>query len=213
MLFHLVKKDFLLVKKQVQLLLVIGILLPPFLLWRVPEIPGPMSFCLSVIFSFFTLLQYVLQKENQYPRASELLCASPCPRKLLVLSKYMFCLIIYAACCVIFFIETLVFPELGTLQFGMPTRIFFVISVSLSLYLPVQYKFGYEKTKFIFMIIIMASPFILPQLLKMNQGFRISLLNALPPDILYGGIFLISLLIFAVSAKISIAFYEKMDLA
>lgn len=112
MLFHLVKKDFLIVKKYVLLMLIVCILIPPFMLWRVPDFAGPMSFCLSVIFSIFMLLQYVSQKENQYPKASALLCASPYPRKLLVLSKYVFCLTIYAVCCIIFFIETLVFLNL-----------------------------------------------------------------------------------------------------
>lgn len=52
MLFHLVKKDFLIVKKYVLLMLIVCILIPPFMLWRVPDFAGPMSFCLSVYFQF-----------------------------------------------------------------------------------------------------------------------------------------------------------------
>lgn len=40
MLFHLVKKDFLIVKKYVLLMLIVCILIPPFMLWRVPDLPG-----------------------------------------------------------------------------------------------------------------------------------------------------------------------------
>ena len=108
------KKRFSDCKKYVLLMLIVCILIPPFMLWRVPDFAGPMSFCLSVIFSIFMLLQYVSQKENQYPKASALLCASPYPRKLLVLSKYVFCLTIYAVCCIIFH-RNIGFPKLGAL--------------------------------------------------------------------------------------------------
>ena len=44
----------------------------------------------------------------------------------------------------------------------------FITSVFISVYLPVQYKLGYEKTKFAF-VVIMASPIILLLLMKMKN--------------------------------------------
>ncbi len=89
---------------------------------------------------------------------------------------------------------------------------FLVISVFIGIYLPVQYKFGYEKTKFVFAVIIMASPFILPQLLRMNQldlvfFFDYSLI------LIYAGIILISFMVLAISAFMSMKYYDKADLA
>ncbi|MEZ3462715.1 MAG: ABC-2 transporter permease, partial [Lachnospiraceae bacterium] len=163
MLFSLLKKDFLIVKKYVFIMLIAAVLIPPFMLWRTPEFTGVLGFILSIIFAVFMLLQYVSLKEYQFPKAATLLCATPFSRKMLVLSKYVFCMVIFLACCIIFGIETLIIPGLGSLDMNLLVLMLFVISVFIGIYLPVQYKFGYEKTKFAFAVIIMASPFILPQ--------------------------------------------------
>ena len=90
MLFSLVKKDFLIVKKYVGIMLIVSFLIPPIMLWRTPEAAGAMGFTLTIIFSIFMLTQYVSLKEHQYPNAATLLCATPYPRRLIVLSKYLF---------------------------------------------------------------------------------------------------------------------------
>ena len=105
MLFHLVKKEFLIVKKYVLIMLIAAILIPPVMRWRTPEFAGTFGFILSVIFSIFMLLQYVSLKEHQFPKAAMLLCAAPFSRSIMVLSKYIFCIVIYVACCIIFGID------------------------------------------------------------------------------------------------------------
>ena len=154
MLFHLIKKDFLIVKKYVLIVLVAAILIPPVMRWRTPEFAGTFGFILSVIFSVFMLLQYVSLKEYQFPKATTLLCATPFSRSMMVLSKYIFCIAIYVACCIIFGIETLLIPGLGTSGIALFILMFFVTSVFIGIYLPIQYKLGYEKTKFAFAVII-----------------------------------------------------------
>ncbi|MFQ7279700.1 MAG: ABC-2 transporter permease [Bacteroides caccae] len=126
------------------------ILFPVFLLWRSPEYAGILGFVLITIFSIFMLLQYVSLKETQYPKASTLLCALPFSRKNIVLSKYIFCILIYLACCLIFGIETLIFPQLRSIGYKVPILLFMVVSLFLGVYLPAQYKLGYEKTKLFF---------------------------------------------------------------
>jgi len=143
MLFSLIKKDFLIVKKYVVIMLIALFLIPPFMLWRTPETAGAMGFTFAVIFSIFMLTQYVALKENQYPKATTLLCATPYPRKLIVLSKYCFCLIIYAVCCLIYGIDTLIFPKLGTFNVKMAVITLFAIIMLLSVYFPALYKLGY----------------------------------------------------------------------
>ena len=59
MLFALLKKDFLIVKKYVLIMLVVIVLIPPVMRWRTPEFTGVFGFILSVIFGVFMLLQYV----------------------------------------------------------------------------------------------------------------------------------------------------------
>lgn len=215
MLIHLVRKDFLIVKKYVLLMLAVCVFIPPFMMWRINDATyvGSMSFILAAIFSVFMLLQYVSLKENQYAKASTLLCATLYPRKLLVLSKYVFGLLIYGACCLIFWAETLLFPVLGGFHIELSAVMFLVVALFLGIYLPVQYKLGYETTKFAFFIIIMASPFIVPQLLKMQGGANWYPLIALSPSILSAGAILIGVIVLAVSAGISVKVYCKADLS
>lgn len=210
MLVSLIKKEFLIVKKYVLLMLVVSVLIPLFMLWRVPVYAGVMGYVLMVIFAIFMLTQYVSQKECQYPKASALFCAAPYPRRLMVLSKYCFCLIIYAACCLIFGIETLIFPELGAFSVKLAVDTLMAVSVFLGIYFPLQYWLGYEKTKFAFVIVIMASPFLLPQLLKMGESVNPGLLRAFPNELICSGM---SLIVLIISACISVRVYNKADLA
>ena len=156
MLFALLKKDFLIVKKYVLIMLVVIALIPPVMRWRTPEFTGVFGFILSVIFGVFMLLQYVSLKEYQFPKAVTLLCATPFSRKTIVSSKYIFCMAIYAICCIVFELETLFMPGLGTSDIKLFAFMFLIVSVFIGIYLPIQYKFGYEKTKFAFGVIIMA---------------------------------------------------------
>ena len=116
MLFALLKKDFLIVKKYVLIMLVVIALIPPVMRWRTPEFTGVFGFILSVIFGVFMLLQYVSLKEYQFPKAATLLCATPFSRKAIVSSKYIFCMAIYAICCIVFELETLFMPGLASLR-------------------------------------------------------------------------------------------------
>ncbi len=211
MLFHLLKKDVLIVKKYVLIMLAAAVLIPPFMLWRAPQYTGVLGFMLSVIFCVFMLLQYVSLKEYQFPKAATLLCATPYPRKMIVLSKYIFCMVTYVACCLIYGIETLIIPELGSCNIKLFVLMLFITCIFIGVYLPVQYKLGYEKTKFAFAVVIMASPFILPQLMKM-ENVNLDFLSLLSPLLAYGGITLLSLGILIVSITLSISFYSSVDL-
>ena len=212
MLFSLVKKDFLIVKKYVAIMLIISFVIPPVMVWRTPEASGAMGFTLSVIFSIFMLTQYVSLKEYQYPKATTLLCAAPYPRKMVVLSKYCFCLIIYAVCCVTFGIDTLIFPALGNFDVKMAAMIFLVITVLLSAYFPALYKLGYEKTKFAFVIIIMASPVLFAFLFKPENAIKFDFLNAVPAVMITVLSIIIGFVVYFISALLSIKFFEKRDL-
>lgn len=212
MLFALLKKDFLIVKKYVLIMLLFIFLIPPFMRWRTPEFTGVLGFVLSVIFAVFMLLQYVSLKEYQSPKAATLLCATPFTRKAMVLSKYIFCMAIYVICCIAYEIETLVIPGLGTADITMFALMFLVTALFIGVYLPVQYKLGYEKTKFAFVVVIMASPIILPLLMRMD-GLNLGFLSMLSPYLICGGIVLIGFMFLAISAFLSVKIYTKADLA
>jgi len=215
MLLHLLKKDFVIIKKYVLLMLVIVLLIPPFISWRMPEVmpelTGSISFVVSAVFAVFMLLMYVSIKEFQYPKASGLLCAAPYPRSLVVLSKYAFCVVIFAACTVIYWIETLLLPKLGGFHFELVMAAFVGIILIISIYLPIQFKIGYEKTKFFFIVVIMAAPFLLPQLLK-NGNSCLAFFQTIPAALLCVIAATVSLIFLAASIFISIKIYSQKDL-
>lgn len=211
MLLSLIKKDFLIVKKYVLIMFLFMVLVPPLLRWQLPEFTGVLGFTLSVLFVVFMLLQSVSQKEYQFPKAATLLCTTPFPRKMIVLSKYIFCMVSYMGCCIVYRIETLLIPGLGTFDIKLFALMFLTTSVFISIYLPIEYKFGYEKTKF-FVVIYVVSPHILPRLLGMNN-LNFVFLSMLSPYLVYGSIVLIGLAILAISAYVSMGIYDKADLA
>ena len=211
MLLQLVKKDFLIVKKYVLLMAAVCILFPVFLLWRMPEFAGIFGFVLVTVFSILILLQYVSLKETQYPKASTLLCALPFSRKNIVLSRYIFCIVIYFACCLIFGIEALLFPTLQNVGCRVPIVLFLLVSLCLSIYLPIQYKVGYEKTKLFFTVLIMATPVGIAQLMK--KRINLDSLSNIPPALLLLGSLIISALLLIMSSILSIKIYSKTELA
>ena len=193
-------------------MLIVVLLIPPFILWRMPELTGSISFVISAVFAVFMLLMYVSMKEFQYPKASAMLCATPYPRSLIVASKYGFCVVIFAACSVIYWAETLFIPKLGSFNFGIVMVAFVGISLLISIYLPIQFKVGYEKTKFFFIVVIMASPFLLPQLIKINENPYLAVIHSISIALLCVMVALISLIILSASILISIRIYSKKDL-
>ncbi len=212
MILNLIKKDFLIIKKYVFIMLAAAVFIPPFMLWRAPEYTGKLGFILSVIFCVFILLQYVSLKEYQFPKAATLLCTTPFSRKMMVLSKYIFCMAIYVACCIIYAVETLIIPDLGTVNITMFFFMLLVTSVFIGVYLPIQYKLGYEKTKFGFTVVVMASPFTLPYLMKM-ESVNLDFLSVFSPLLACGIILLFSCVILIASVALSMKFYSETELA
>ena len=212
MLLSLVKKDFILVKKYALFMAAFCFLLPDFFLSRLPEFAGSLTFFISVVYTIFLLLQYVFLKEYQSPKAALLLCASPYPRRLMVLGKYVFCLVLYAASSLIYWINTQIFPELGGFHWEMAVLIFFMVTIFYSLYIPLEYRLGFESTKVITMFIIMACPFAAPFILQKGaviQGY----IGLLPPMLFYGALLFVSLTALVISACLSVCFYEHADLS
>jgi hypothetical protein len=128
------------------------------------------------------------------------------------MSKYGFCVVVFAACSVIYWIETLLLPKLGSFNFGRVMAAFVGISLLISIYLPIQFKVEFEKTKFFFVVIIMASPFLLPQLSKINDYSYLSIINSIPAAVICAMIALISLILLIASIFISVKIYSQKDL-
>ena len=174
---------------------------------------GFLSFFLTVFMTQYLLFNMVSMSEAKY-KGSALLCATPYTRNALVKAEYLFLLVIFVCCYVIFtttvFLASIDMKLLNISVMGislLTTTLFFGII------LPIQYQFGYEKTNFIFRIIFMIPFFVLPSIWNFLKSSNISFqIPSFPPIIqaLFPGF--LALLIGYISMIVSIHIYSKKDL-
>ncbi|NFD54579.1 ABC-2 transporter permease [Clostridium botulinum] len=212
MLISLVKKDILLVKKYMLMMMIIAIAIPIFIMWRTPEFLGFSAFLISTIFAEFMLYQYVSMAELKYPKADALLCATPYPRRSIVVARYIFLLLIFVYCILAYSIVALILPEIKFLSLSNVLTVMLISAILFGVYTPIQYKLGYEKTKYFFSIVIVGTPFLLPTLAKLQISLDFSWLSSMP-SLLWNLIMIaIIILVLSVSVITSINIYEKKEL-
>lgn len=211
MFIHLLKKDILIAKKYIILVLAIGFIIPLFILWRAPVYSESLGFALSAIFAEFMFCQNLSMKENHYSKVSALISATPYKRSEMVISKYILFVLIFLYCTLAYGIDILLFPGMGKFSISYILAVFAVISVAYSIYIPVQYWIGYEKTKFFFIIVLLVSSFGLPTLISRNNNM-LDLLKSFTFE-MEGLILGVSIIIILFSMMISIKIYKEKDLA
>jgi len=216
MLLNLVKKDFLLVKKYSILMFIAAIALPVFISMKLPT-PingGILSFLISTLFIQFLMFNSVSMLEYKY-KGSALLCATPYKRNTLVMAKYLFLLVIFAGCCILFTITAKFLPkQMERLSLGEIGLSFLILTVAFSIMVPVQYRFGFEKAKYIFFFSIFLTPFVLPVIAEYIQTNHFSFPMTLPgPQIIQDfTLFLLALTIGMISMMASTRIYSKQNL-
>lgn len=211
MVIHLVKKDMLISKKYVVLVLALGILIPLFVLWRIQAFSETLGFVFSVIFSEFMFCQNLSMKENQYSKASALLCSTPYPRSGLVISKYILFIIVFGYCVMAYAIDILIFPQMGNFNLCYILMVFAFVSIVYAIYMPIQYQLGYEKTKFFFMVVILAASFGLPTLIA--YGNIDVLFGSIYSSFWLGGVSLaVGIVTLVISMFVSISIYKMKEL-
>lgn len=212
MLSSLVKKDILLVKKYMLIMMIITIVIPIFIMWRIPQFLGFSAFLISTIFAEFMLYQYVLIAELKYPKADALLCATPYPRRLIVVARYIFLLLIFANCIFVYSMVALILPQIKFLSLSNVVTVMLISVILFGAYTPIQYKLGYEKTKYFFSIVIVATSFLLPTVTKLRSSLDLSWLTSTPSFVWILIKVALIILVLSVSMSTSIKIYEKKEL-
>lgn len=216
MLLHLVKKDLILAKKYLLFMLVFAVIGPIFIYSRLGFDNGSFtSFLITVLFTEYILFNMVSFQEDKYKGAA-LLCTTPHTRNGVIKAKYLFVLVIFIGCFLLFNLAVVIGPSTGLTKLSINNVgiILLIITVFFGILIPVQTKFGFEKTKYIFFIIIFLTPFILPYIIQWYQSFGININFELPiPQYLKAWIpFVIAILIGFFSIIISIQIFSKKNL-
>ncbi|MDQ0151278.1 ABC-2 transporter permease [Eubacterium multiforme] len=211
MIFNLVKKEFILVKKYLILMILLPFILPLFIFWRVPMLLGGITFFITSVFVEVLLIQSIFLVENKYPKATTLLCTTPIRRKNIVEAKYICFFMVFIFCYISYSILTLIIAEIPQLSILSIIISFLIISTIFNIYMPIQYKFGYENTKYFFMIVIFTISFGLPSIITIipeNFSFNINI----PIIIKYILPVILSVFISIFSIKISTKIFSQQEL-
>lgn len=212
MLFHLVKKDFLLIKKYLLLMILIPIAIPILMMIQSSQLLGLSSFVMSVIFTVFMLYQYVLMAEMKYPKAETLLCATPYSRSTLVKARYVFLLLPFAYCSVAYNVLALLFSKIEYLTPSTYLIAMLISVILFGIYTPIQYKLGFEKTKYFFVLVIMGAPSLMVLLIKANIKLNFTGLSAMTIFVQYLILIVAIIAIIYISMNVSIKIYSKKEL-
>lgn len=193
-------------------MMIITIAIPIFFMWRAPELLGVLTFLISTIFAELMLYQYVSMRELKYPKADALLCATPYPRRSIVIARYIFLLLIFAYCILAYSIVSLILPQIKFLSFSNVLTVMLISTILFCVYAPIQYKLGFEKTKYTFSIVIVTAPFLLPTLTKLRISPYLSWLSSIPSSVWIFIMIVMIILVLSISMITSIKIYEKKEL-
>ena len=174
---------------------------------------GMISLLMAVLISSVAFNLAISEKENQYPKATALLSSTPYTKGKVIVSKYTLYFIIYIVCFIAYLVEMQFVPELKLDNFTRTAALVFLIqALGMGIFLPIQYKFGYEKTKFISFVLLVLSPVIIEATKRISFSSKIVSLmqsnSVIAVAILYGCGILIWLVSFVISNKI----FAKKDL-
>ncbi|MBG9789187.1 MULTISPECIES: ABC-2 transporter permease [Brevibacillus] len=218
MVINLVKKDLILAKKYMIPMLLFAVIGPIYLYSKLEFSGGSfVSFLITVIFAEFILFNMVSMSEEKYKGAA-LLCTTPYTRNGIIKGKYLFVLLIFMGCFLLYNLATVIGSSVG-LERLTPLNIgiaLLVVSIFFGILIPIQIHLGYEKTRYISFFTIFLTPFVLPTVLKWMQSSNLSFdysFFELIPEIIMDWLPLgIALLIGFVSMYISSNIYSKKNL-
>lgn len=214
MLLQLVKKDFLIVKKYILFMMLLAVAVPLFLAWRLPEIAGVISFIYTVVFTEIIICQAVSAEESKYPKAAALLCSVPYKRSAIVQAKYVFFLLLFAYCWIVYTLMALFVPGVGAIDSTVVLSVLMVGMIAYGIYLPLYFKYGAEKTRFFFMVCIFIAAFGTPLIYNCLADLQIdfSLLATIPASVLKLIIVILFAAALGISMAASIRIYSKKEL-
>lgn len=207
----LIKKDVLLDRNNMIMIVLFSVAIPVF----VGTTLGPknidygiglLAFMMETVYCMFFGQNKVSALEYKYKGAAYL-SLTPYGRKTMVLAKYGFLLCLFVICLLCYlgtslFVEQV--PQIGLVEIG---AVALMQIVFWSLYIPLEYKLGYNNIKVVFGIIFIAVPWIVTVSFTHIKTVFLFFNRHLILAILGIGVFAILILWISVTASIRI--FEK----
>lgn len=211
-MIHLFKKEFLLIKRNILWISAILAVLPIFITFS-NDLKSIEGIGLVYVGVFITILcvQYLSLADYQFPKGETLLVTLPYSKKQMIFARYSFCLSLPLIITLLFALETALISDTKLLRLDALIILISIVSLFLAFYLPVQYRYGYEKTRFIFLVSILV--------LTMGSNVALSHIDKAMIQKLAGlstmqfmfGLLGISAILLCLSMIVSIKIYENKD--
>ena len=169
-----------------------------------------LSLFLNSFYCFFLAFSKLGIIENKY-RGMAYLTLTPVTRKDIVLSKYFFSAFVFLISIVGYKIANFIMSSSQSLTYSSIIIVWTVVALVIGIYIPLEFKVGYENVKYYLTAIIVVSPFLIGLLGKYTKFdfFKLFMQAGsgwLPILLVFSGI------IHVVSYSISVRIFEKKDL-
>lgn len=155
MLLHLIKKDILIAKKYVFITMLMIVAIPLFVMLVAPSVSSIVPFLYMVVLGEVMLLQAIAQEEAKHPKTTALLCSAPYQRKNFVQAKYALFLLIFVFCWLIHTFIMFFINKSNILDLTTILAVMLVGAIIFGFYIPIEFKYGVVKAKFVFMLVIL----------------------------------------------------------
>lgn len=210
-IIHLVQKDILLLYKQIGLVMVVTFFFPIFMYENTGEGSELLLFLILILFSQYTLFNSLSILDNKY-ETEKMFLILPYKRKELVVSRYVLLLVVYLLLLLVTILSSALSP-LNYLSVNGYLIILFASTIFFGLLIPIQYKFGYDKTKYISFSLIFVMPFLSGYISKflVNTDLIKKWAN-LKPEVIFVVLFGIIILMNGLSIYCSNKIFYRKDL-
>lgn len=211
MILNLLKKDCIIIKTNLLLMMGFTIFFSVFLVLRTPGLAGaPLFITLSIFIPMLTT-SFVSQADYKAYKAIPLLCASPYSRTAMVIARYVFLYMMFFYCCIVY-ITVMSILQMEQIHFMSVLTSFLILSILYGICEPLEYKLGFEKVQYLFIMLFMVIPFGIAFIIKLDLLSNIQITKMPPSSVLYILMAAAIIIVNAVSIVISSHIFSRREL-
>lgn len=213
MIVSLIKKDLYLINWYLLFSIVVMIALPFFISSEIPELSDFSAFVMTLVFALYMPLASLSMADMKYPRAAASVCATPYSRKLIVLSRYLFLILWFFIALFCYSVLSIIVPEITLLNLKEILYSLVLVSMTLGVYLVLDYKLGYEKMKYLIVVFVLGTPVLLPRIAMFcaKYHFHFDFISSIPEPATYCVLVATVVLVSLVSLQFSIKIYQTKE--
>lgn len=163
-IYNLFKKDFLLIRKYLPIILVVIMIFPIFISYRTPLFQRSGNILYDALVLMITFMVYHSVSMEEMKQKGEIyLRITPMQSNKIAIAKYIVVTFSFIITTVLFLIlSNIPITNVGKIDIKNIFLVFVLIEIFFSIYIPMTFKFGYVKLQLISTSIIFVSPFIIP---------------------------------------------------